>query len=292
MTRIVELTCGALRCLVAPECGGSLAGVWLDSVPILRPATEEQLKRGDAEFLSGFPLVPYSNRIADAAFRWGDQQIRLRRNRADEDHALHGTGWTRPWQVTDLSADAALLALRHDGDQDWPWAFAASQTIRLTPDSLQIDLTVTNREPMPVPLASGYHPYFSADGARIQLSADRVWLADERNLPRHAHRPAGLHDLGHGRAFQDLSLDNCYQGVCWPATVAWPSRGLAVEVTASPGWDHAVVYANAATRSLCIEPVAHVSNALGDPEMAQNFPVVGPGESASHSMSIQIVQHA
>ena len=263
----------------------------MDSVPILRPATEDEMERGDAEFLSGFPLVPYSNRIADAAFCWDDRQIRLRRNRADEDHALHGTGWTRPWQVTDLTADTVLLALRHVGDQDWPWAFAASQAIRLTPDGLHIDLTVTNLEHAPVPLASGYHPYFSADDARVQLSADRVWQADERNLPHHAHIPEGMHDLGQGWAFADLILDNCYQGVRWPATVAWPSRGLAVEVTASPGWDHAVVYANTATRSLCIEPVAHVSNALADPERAHTFPVVGPGESVSREIAIRIVQH-
>jgi aldose 1-epimerase len=183
LTLRIELNHGAARCLVLPELGGSLGGWWIAGQAMLRPADEAAIASGDATRLSGFPLVPYSNRIADARFDWHGQSIELAANRSDEPHALHGMGWQRAWQVSEQTADAAVLRLDHPGDAFWPWPLRAEQRITLSADRLTLDLSAVNLAHQPVPLAIGHHPYFPRDEACVTLAAETVWLADARNLP-------------------------------------------------------------------------------------------------------------
>ena len=145
MTLRIELNHGAARCLVLPELGGSLGGWWIAGQAMLRPADEAAIASGDATRLSGFPLVPYSNRIADARFDWHGQSIALQANRSDEPHALHGMGWQRAWQVSEQTAASAVLRLDHPGDTFWPWPLRAEQRITLSADRLTLDLGFVHR---------------------------------------------------------------------------------------------------------------------------------------------------
>ncbi len=284
MTQQIELSCGAARCLVLPELGGSLGGWWIAGQAMLRPADEAAIASGDPTRLSGFPLVPYSNRIADARFDWHGQSIALQANRSDEPHALHGMGWQRAWQVSELTAASAVLRLDHPGDAFWPWPLQAEQRITLSADRLTIDLSATNLADQPVPLAIGHHPYFPRDEACVTLLAETVWLADARNLPVSSCTPSGPLDLSTGPQIAGRAIDNCYTGVSWPARISWPDRAVAIDCSAN--LPCAVVYANAEADALCIEPVAHVSNALGRTDA--DMPVVAPGEAFAARIVLSI----
>lgn len=285
MTQRIELTCGTARGLALPALGGSLGGWWIADRAILRPADEAAIASGDPTRLSGFPLVPYSNRIADARFEWGGRSIELQANRADEPHALHGVGWQRPWHVVEQSASSALLRLDHPGDAFWPWPVRAEQRITLQHDSLTIALSAVNLADAPAPLAIGHHPYFLRDQARVGLRAEAVWLADHANLPGTAVAPHGQFDLSDGPAIADRQIDNCYTAVNWPAQIDWPDQSLTI--ACSSQLSCAVVYANAAADALCIEPVAHLSNSLNRPDAA--MPVIAPGERFAAEIVLSVV---
>lgn len=283
MTQRIELTCGAARCLVLPELGGSLGGWWIADQALLRPADEAAIASGDPARLSGFPLVPYSNRIADSQFDWHGQCIELLANRSDEPHALHGMGWQRSWQVTALSEAAVVLQLDHVADEFWPWPLRAEQRITLGADQLVLELSAINLADQPVPLAIGHHPYFPRDRARVTLAAEAVWLADAQNLPVSDAPPAGQFDLSGGPRIAGLEIDNCYGDVSWPARISWPDRAL--KIACSEKLPCAVIYSNAAADALCIEPVAHISNALNRVDAAPSMPIIAP----SAAFSAQIV---
>ena len=275
MTQRIELNHGGARCLVLPGLGGSLGGWWVAGRAMLRPADEAAIASGDPTRLSGFPLVPYSNRIADARFVWHGRNVELVANRGDEPHGLHGVGWQRPWQILEQSNTSVVMRLDHPDDGFWPWPLRAEQRISLGACALTIDLRATNLANEPVPLAIGHHPYFPRVEARVTLQADAVWLADARNLPAVAAIPDAQFDLSDGPAVSGREIDNCYSGVRWPMRIDWPDRAL--NITASANLPCAVVYANAAADALCIEPVAHLSNALNLPHAA--MPVIAPGET-------------
>ena len=285
---MLELMAGAMRCLVLPACGGSLGGLWLGESPLLRPSGPEDWVSGDATRLAGFPLVPFSNRIAGARFDWQGKAITLPRNQPGESHALHGLGWQRPWQVMAQAPSRAVLELTHAGGADWPWPFVARQEIVLTPDALVLTLSARNLTAQAVPLAIGHHPYFARAGAILQMTAAQVWLADPNNLPDHAVPPADALDFSQPAPVADRAVDNCYVGVNWPVQIGWPDRDHGLRLTASTELPCAVVYSSAANNAFCVEPVSHLSNALNLPQASPAMPVIAPGATVACTITMQV----
>src|SRR5258708_3581235 len=83
---------GASRCEILPQLGGSIASWCLHGQPLLRTASAASLAAADPLGMASFPLVPYSNRIANASFMWEGSAVTLRRNFLPEVHAIHGVG--------------------------------------------------------------------------------------------------------------------------------------------------------------------------------------------------------
>lgn len=288
---VIELTAEGMRCVLLPDAGGGLAGCWHGNDAILRPLAPDQWAAPQRSALAGFPLVPFSNRVAGSQFRWTGELVTLRRNTARELHALHGVGWQRPWQVDDVGLADAVLSLDHAGDAFWPWPFCCRQIITLTGTAISIAMQVTNRADIAVPLAAGYHPYFPRDGASITLKARSVWLAGGDALPHASTVPEGDLDLSHPALAAGREIDNCYDGVEWPAIVSWSDRDFVVSVSGCAGLGCAVVYSNADAGALCIEPVAHTNNALNLGE-GTAMPVLAPGEQRIFRIVMELVAAA
>jgi galactose mutarotase-like enzyme len=54
-------------------------------------------------------LVPFSNRIAYARFRFDGRDCALNQNFLPEPHAIHGDGWQGVWHVEAATRDRAVL---------------------------------------------------------------------------------------------------------------------------------------------------------------------------------------
>lgn len=91
---MVQLQAGSLVCELEPRLGGCIAGLWHGGVPVLRSTPARQL--ASARQSGSYPLVPFSNRIAQASLQWRGTQHPLVLNNAPEPHAIHGVGWQRP----------------------------------------------------------------------------------------------------------------------------------------------------------------------------------------------------
>lgn len=273
----VTLRAGAACCTISPACGGSLAAWTIGEQPLLRTAADADTAARAPLGMASFPLVPYSNRIADGCFLWQGEAIKLVPNFAPEPHAIHGVGWQRPWRVAEQNGATALLVLDHAGDGDWPWPFRAEQRVSLTPTALTLSLSATNLHHAPVPLSFGHHPYFDATGARLEFAAERVWLPDARSLPHRAECPSALVDFSAGAQVEGLSLDHCYDGWNGHARIDWEGQEWHLEIATAPPLAAAVVYVPHGGDAFCFEPVPHVNNALNRDDAA--MPVVQPGGS-------------
>ena len=119
----LELSCQTLRCVIAPDIGGCVAGLWLDEVAVLRATPSAELN--SARQSGCFALLPFSNRIGHARLTWDGRTYPLHSSPGDEPPAIHGVGWQRPWRVLEASAQHARLAYEHLPDDSWPFAFAA-----------------------------------------------------------------------------------------------------------------------------------------------------------------------
>lgn len=273
--RILELVTPGARVRIAPELGGAITEFSLRGEPVMRPTPAAAIAARDAGASACYPLVPYSNRIADARLRFDGREFALARNFGTHPHAIHGVGWQRAWAVAEASPLHARLSLDHDGGSgaaSWPWSFRATQTFRLTEPApagdgaaalLAVTLTIVNTGAAAFPFGLGWHPYFpKAPTTRLGFSADGVWVNDATLLPlRHTALPAEWR-FDPPRALGDVALDNVFTGWRGYARIETPSRGTTATLAADRACACLVVYAPPGRDFAAIEPVTHETDAF------------------------------
>jgi aldose 1-epimerase len=280
---MVQLQAGSLVCELEPRLGGCIAGLWLSGVPVLRSTPAAQL--ASARQAGSYPLVPFSNRIAQATLQWEGTQHPLVRNNEPEPHAIHGVGWQRPWQVLESDERFALLAYEHPADAAWPFAFDSSQTVRLSGEALELTLSLTNQSPVPAPAGLGWHPFFiKRPQSRISFDATGRWEMGGDKLPTRR-----IPSLGLDADCASLDVDHCYDG--WGGLVHLRDELIHVRVTSN--LSRLVVFTNATRDTVAIEPVSHVNNAAslvhaGADAAALGLVTLQPGESISAQMTIEV----
>lgn len=280
MSNVVELNQGALRLALRPDLGGCIAGLWFDTLPVLRCTEPAALT---ASRPSGcYPLVPYSNRLGYRRFRWHGQDHTTQPNFDDSPHSVHGVGWQRPWQLVSQSAGEAVIRLQHAGDAHWPFAFEATQSFVLTPEALRMTLAVRNTDVRPAPAGLGWHPYFpKRPRSRLHIELTERWESDATGLPtRKLPQSGGIDgDVAH------LGFDHCFEGWSGPARVRDEKLGL--KITSS--LPYLVVFTPALKDYFCVEPVSHVSNAIHMAEpAAHGLRTLMPGEAFEAWMQIDV----
>jgi aldose 1-epimerase len=280
---MVRLQAGALVCELEPQLGGCISGLWLDEIPVLRSTAAGTLS--SARHSGSYPLVPFSNRIAQATLQWQGTQHPLVRNNAPEPHAIHGVGWQRPWEVLDQDGRFALLSYEHPADAAWPFAFDSSQTLRLGDNALELTLSITNQSPGPAPAGLGWHPFFvKRPRSRISFEATARWEMGPDKLPTAQTPTQGL-----DADCASLDIDHCFDG--WSGVAQLRDEVLQVRISSS--LKRLVLFTNAQRDSIAVEPVSHVNNALnlvqaGEDPATLGVSILQPGESITAQMTIEV----
>jgi aldose 1-epimerase len=278
------LSAGGLELVVDAARGGSIMAFRQRGFDLMRPwdgVTE------DPRAYASFPLVPFSGRIDHASFRFNGRSYALAANFPPEPHAIHGDGWTSPWQVVAADTASAELELIHDAPGD-VLRYRATQIFWLYPDHLEIAMSLTNRGPEPMPFGLGHHPYFvDRDQARLSAQVSGVWLTDDLNVPRQLESVPPLWSFRQDRPVDELVLDHVFQGWNGKARVDWPEAGRALVIEGDELYRHLVVYVPPGRPFFCVEPVSMIGdgfNLLTDGVKDTGVRVLAPGESMRGSM--------
>jgi aldose 1-epimerase len=278
VTKPVEISSGALRASLRPDLGGCMEGLWFQDVPVLRSSAAGAL--ADVRLSASYPLVPYSNRIANAQLVWDATPYPLAKNFDPEVHAIHGAGWQKPWQVQRAESSFVSMRLAHQSDASWPFAFEATQTFRVQDNALEATLDITNTSRFAAPVGLGWHPYFTkrAD-THVQFVASALWEMGADKLPTHSVASTGLN-----RDCAGLKIDNCFDG--WSGTTVLRDAQLTTRLESD--LRRLVVFTEPQRDFIAIEPVSHVNNAMNqaDQHQALGVVVLAAGQSWRASMRI------
>ncbi len=198
----------------------------------------------------------YANRIAGSRFDLHGVTYTVAANEGD--NCLHGGpgGFhTRVWTVTDAGPDSLTLRLvSPDGDQGFPGELTTTVTYRVTPSSVEIDITASTTAPTVVNVTNHAYWNLSGEGAGsvdthlLTLDADEYLPIDEHSIPlagpdpvagtaldlRTAREIGAVTRLDEAQTATTHGLDHCFlvrgDGLRRAARLEHPSSGRVLEV--------------------------------------------------------------
>jgi aldose 1-epimerase len=272
------------RLTLAPELGASIVNWTVRSTgqPLLRHSDAHALNTGLPGKLGCFPLVPWSNRIAEGGFDCPDGWLALTPNSLTDPLPIHGSAWQQAWQVVSQTRDEIVLQL----DSTTPFAYRARQRFHLHEGRLSIELQVTHLADRAAWHGLGLHPYFPRRAnTRLQAQAKQVWLCDASKLPTQLSALPAEWDFQQTKALPATLVDN---GFChWDGRclIQQPDLGYELECQAT-GSDYYLLYCPVDLGFFCIEPVSHPVNAHHLPGRP-GLVLLEQGQSAELGFSLQ-----
>ncbi|MFC4273688.1 aldose 1-epimerase [Achromobacter aloeverae] len=262
----LRLTTGPAMLELLPALGGTILRYDWHGVPVLRPT--EGMPTA-ARVTACYPLVPYSNRIADGRLAFGGKSWPIARTADNHPLPIHGLAWQRPWTVTRQDATHVLMEQRYEVPEalapeaavPWPFPFHATQSFELGEDVLRMTLTLRNTGTTEQPAGLGWHPYFPrTPQTRVRAQVSHMWINDDQSLPRERIDTGGAVD--DGLPVAQVDLDNVFDGFAGTASVAWPERGMAVDMEAHAPLGHLVIFTPPGKPHLAVEPVSNMTDAF------------------------------
>ena len=281
---LLSLRAGRLAVDLAPQAGGSILHFTVGgTVDVLRPVAPETIAQaiasGRGNNAAGYPLVPFSNRIAGGRLVFDGQDFQLKPNWPGVGHPMHGDGWARAWDVLRSDAQSAEIAYVHDdarAEGGWPFRYRAGQSYRLDDDRFTVRLSLENLEPHAVPVGLGLHPFFARDPeTELACRTEGVWLSDAQVLPTERIAVPPQWDFRMQRRVDEVVLDNGFDGWDGRAAIVWPHRRLKLELAASEPFRHLVIYVPPERPYFCVEPVSHANGKVGEARLAPGATLAG-----------------
>ena len=261
------LRAGQACAVLRPAAGGRVCSLTLArddgrTIDVLFPYTAQgvdPLRWGKGGI---YPLVPYSNRIANAQVQTPGGVVQLSPHPDAAPHSLHGPAHGLPWRVLAHDAQSATLALDHPPSAAWPWHFQTEMQLALRSDALQMNLSLTNLDARSMPAGLGWHPYFlHVPTAQLRYQASQLWDSDADLLALSARPlPAG-ESFVTARALREGTLTDYLSGWDGRLRLDMPG-GDQIDMQTGPLLSHLVVHRPPQGAYLCIEPVSHVTNAF------------------------------
>lgn len=266
MTELL-LQAGRLAVELAPQAGGAIARFRVGETDLLRPMTAADKASGHGNNAAAYPLVPFSNRIANGRLDFEGETFQLKPNWPGVAHPMHGDGWSHGWDIVQADGRSAEIVYLHEraGMQGgWPFRYRARQSYRLEPDRLIVTMAIDNLEDRVVPAGLGLHPFFLREqDTELACRTQAVWLADAEVLPVKRVAVPAEWNFSTPRRVNEVVLDNCFDGWSGAATLTWPSRRLRLDLEASEPFRHVVIYVPPGQPYFCVEPVSHANGQVG-----------------------------
>ncbi len=261
-----------LRLTVLPDVGAAVTSFVLKrpegEVDIFRPWDGTQ---GNPSKLASINLIPWSNRISGGGITVGGRFYPLKPNREGEPYPIHGDGFQQAWRVIETRPDLIHLAI--ESAVQAPYEYRAHVVYGLSPTALTMRMEVEHQGDEPALYGMGFHPWFPRTASvTLEAPAWTAWLETEDHLPAGAvpvvDRPEW--DFSTAKPLPSTPINNGFTGWAGRARIAWPERGVAVEIGAEPELSTYILYSPAPDCGFfCFEPVSHPVDAFhlpGGPE--------------------------
>lgn len=241
-------------------------------------------------------LSPFVCRMAGGRYQLEGREYEISRKFRDGS-AIHGLLADKPFDLLDEAADdqAASVALHHHyqaEDPGYPFHYICEVRYTLHPGwILQVQTRLLNQDSMTIPVADGWHPYFTLDGMvndyELQFSSNIMLEFNKQLIPtgKLLHEPTFRKPTPLG----DRELDNCFLLIVREdtpcCTLRNPQNGLVLSVYTDLRYPYLQLFTPGHRNSMAIE------NLSGAPDCFNNgmgLTWLEPGQTATFNVRYQL----
>lgn len=274
---MIEISCGAWRATVAPECGSNVISLrYLEQELLRTPESLRQLRGRPC--LYGIPLLFPANRTKDGCFFSRGEKYNLPINEPTLRNHIHGLLKDAPFQIVEITESSITTEIENRG-QYYPFPFKLTVKDSMSDGGLTRHLTLKNTGSKPMPYTLAFHTTFAAP-AHFCVPIDKCCQMDDRYIPTGNLLPLTAQQ----QAYRDgMEPDGSkISGV-------YTSCGSTVQLgdfrmSVSEQFDHWVLFnGNGSEGYLCIEPQCGAVNGLNN----QNHRVLQPGTEDRFAVTVQ-----
>lgn len=164
----------------------------------------------------GCKLSPFVCRLKDARYSWLGQNYVVDKYYSNKD-ALHGLIYDMRFEVEEEFAgeDCARIVLQYEYRADspgYPFKYSCRVTYELMRNcELRLTTTITNNDYQPMPIADGWHPYFTLGG---KIDEWTLQLPQAKHVLMKELIPTGeMEETNRFRSPESLAgieLDDCF----------------------------------------------------------------------------------
>lgn len=247
-------------------------------------------------FFKSAKLSPYACRIKDAKYKFGEKNYQLQKY-SSHNHALHGLIFDKAFSVADHYCNdaAASVTLEYEyinTSIGYPFSYNCSIEYKLTAaNTLTIITTVTNTADKLIPIADGWHPYFTLqdniNDYQLKFQSKEMLEFDEDLIPTGKLLP--FQEFGSLKDLNSTSLDNCFTlnfAECQPMCVLRnPARKVQIEFHPSLSYPYLQIFTPNHRKSIAIENLSAAPDAFNN---GMGLKVLQPDETTSFTTSIII----
>ena len=171
---------------------------------------------GKRKFM-GSKLFPFPNRIKNGLYNFDHVQYQLPINYPNEGHAIHGLVLEKSFEVFNeaVTQDEAAVSIVFDYNgalSGYPFPYKLTIDFILNVEGLTCSTIVQNLSEKTIPVADGWHPYFTLNGLLdnflLKIPSTEIVEVDDRMIPTGALIPTTKYRTG--AKIADEAFDTCY----------------------------------------------------------------------------------
>ncbi len=241
-------------------------------------------------------LSPFVCRIPEGKYQWGGTAYELSRKFIDGS-AIHGLLFNKPFRVIDEQIEEHNASLRmkyhyRRDDPGYPFELTCEIVYTLQDDlTLTVETTILNLDDSAIPLADGWHPYFSLGGTinsyELGIASRTMLEFNEKLIPtgnlQHDER------FVHPSPLNSTFLDNCFQLEAAPdspvCTLHNPENGLTLLFFTDESYPYLQLYTPDHRKSIAIENLSAAPDCFNN---GMGLLILEPRRSASFTVSYRI----
>ncbi len=220
-------------------------------------------------------LSPFVCRVNNAAYHFGEANYKLTKFSLGK-NAIHGLLYNQVFDIVDQISNeeeaSVRLAYHYDNEKEgYPFTFSCEVEYKLSGDcSLTITTNIKNLDDNLIPVADGWHPYFTLgskiDECQLEFQGKEMLEFDSELIPTGKLIP--YQQFGSLTTFGDTFFDNCFTlnfAECQPMCVFRnPEKKVEVQIYPTESYPYLQVYTPDHRRSIAIENLSAAPDAFNN----------------------------